>query len=286
MSEISNALEKRDQSPAAMIASYKTIYAGVLPSHMPAEAFVRLAQGVIRKDRALAQAAMNNPASFMAALLDCARLGHEPGTPAYYLVPLKGAIEGWEGYRGVIERIYRAGAVESVQAAVVREKDFYDYELGMDRPVHRFDRFAGEGERGPLKGVFAYATMVGGGISRVVEMGQAEVYKHRDMNPSAKRPDSPWNKWEDSMWLKCAVHELEKWVPSSSEYRRSAAIGMQVAPPPASRPPVRAAAGDVMDGEVIDHPTSGPPAQRPVSGPPADGDGGGWPEVAQPGSQP
>jgi recombination protein RecT len=82
----------------------------------------------------------------MVAMLDCARLGHEPGTPAYYFVPIKGAIEGWEGYRGVIERIYRAGAVQSVRAAVVRENDFYEYEEGMPHadPPLRAVRPAGE----------------------------------------------------------------------------------------------------------------------------------------------
>lgn len=268
---VSDAIAHRDDSPAAMIASYKQIYAGVLPSHMPADAFVRLAQGLLRKDRNLAQAAMNNPSSFMAALLDCARLGHEPGTPAYYLVPIKGAVEGWEGYRGVIERIYRAGAVESVQAAVVHDKDLYDFEPGMDRPIHRHDRFADETERGPRRGVYAYAVMAGGGISRVIGMGRTEVYKHRDMNPSAKRPDSPWNKWESSMWLKCAVHELEKWVPSSSEYRRAAAA----TPPPNPAPPVRAVIGEVIETDAI-HPSSPAPQAQPA------GDDT-WPEPAKPG---
>jgi recombination protein RecT len=249
MSEtVSNAVAQRDQSPTALVAGYRDDFAAVLPSHLPPASFVRLAQGVLRRDANLMRAATSNPGSLMAAMLDCARLGHEPGTPAYYFVPIKGAIEGWEGYRGVVERIYRAGAVQSVRAAVVRENDFYEYEEGMDRVIHRYQRFAPPEQRGPLTGVYAYANMAGGGISRVVEMGREEVYKHRDMNSSNARPDSPWKKWETSMWLKCAAHELEKWVPSSTEYRRE--VARSAAPTSPQRPVAEAPAAPVVVGTV------------------------------------
>lgn len=255
---VTNAVAQRSNSPANLIATYRDDFAAVLPSHLPPASFVRLAQGVLRRDDNLMRAAASNPQSLMAAMLDCARLGHEPGTPAYYFVPIKGAIEGWEGYRGVIERIYRAGAVQSVRAAVVRENDFYEYEEGAASVVHRYPRFAPAEQRGPLVGVYAYALMAAGGISRVVEMDREEVYKHRDMNPSNKRSDSPWAKWETSMWLKCAAHELEKWVPSSTEYRRevarSGALPSAPQRPPAPRPSAAGhqPQGDVLEGEVLD----------------------------------
>lgn len=268
MTTVSQAVAQRDQSPTALVADYRDDFAAVLPSHLPPAAFVRLAQGVLRRDRALMQAAMNNPGSLMTAMLDCARLGHEPGTPAYYFVPIKGAIEGWEGYRGVIERIYRAGAVQSVRAAVVRQNDSYEYEEGMPHPVHRFERFASAEQRGPLVGVYAFAYMAEGGISRVVELGREEVLKHRDMNPSSKRADSPWSKWEESMWLKCAAHELEKWVPSSTEYRREisrstqpqgGAVLAEMSRPVVTRPRVEA-----IEGEVEEWPATAPIPDGPA----------------------
>lgn len=274
---VSNAVAQRDKL-YGLVESYKTTYEGILPSHMTAEAFVHLAQGVLRKNDDLARAAMANPLSLTATLLDCARLGHEPGTPAYYLVAIKGVIEGWEGYRGVIERIYRAGAVQSVRAAVVRKNDFYDYEEGMPRPVHRFERFASAEQRGPLVGVYAFAEMRGGGTSRVVEMGHAEVMKHKAMNRSADRADSPWQKWEESMWLKCAAHELEKWVPSSSEYRReelrAQAAAERVAGGPAESDTIPPSRGGVLEGVLVDA-----PGTAPVGGYADDP----WPVTAQPG---
>jgi recombination protein RecT len=260
---VTQAVAQRDSSPTALVANYRDDFAAVLPSHLPPAAFVRLAQGVLRRDANLMRAAAGNPGSLMTAMLDCARLGHEPGTPAYYFVPIKGAVEGWEGYRGVIERIYRAGAVQSVRAAVVRENDVYDYEEGMPHPVHRFERFASPEQRGPLKGVYAFAYMSEGGISRVVEMGRDEVLKHRDMNSSNSRADSPWKKWETSMWLKCAAHELEKWVPSSTEYRReiTRSSGPRPVAPALHLPPAQPSMPlpDAIEGEVAeDWPATAP----------------------------
>jgi recombination protein RecT len=265
MSTVSNALAQRDQSPTSLVAGYRDDFAAVLPSHLPPATFVRLAQGVLRRDEKLMEAAMRNPGSLMAAMLDCARLGHEPGTEAYYFVPIKGVVEGWEGYRGVIERIYRAGAVQSVRAEVVRENDFYEYEEGMPHPIHRYERFAPLEKRGPLVGVWAYAVMAEGGMSRPVEMGREEVLAHRDMNGSNARSDSPWKKWERSMWLKCAVHELEKWVPSSTEYRREitrsggGAVRAEMSAPISAvgaASPMATPHHDAIEGEVTDWPAT------------------------------
>lgn len=260
---VANAVAQREASPTATVRLYLPDFAAVLPSHVPPAAFVRLAEGVLRRSDDLMQAARNDIGALMAALMDCARLGHEPGTPAYYLVPIKGRIEGWEGYRGVVERIYRAGAVQSVRAAVVRTNDYYEYEDGMDRPVHRHPRFASAEQRGALQGVYAYAVMAGGGISQVVEMGRDEVMKHKAMSKGSDRPDSPWQKWERSMWLKCAATELEKWVPSSTEYRREQARAVAVqrvsaAAPSASPSFAVPEKADTYDGEVVHDATDWP----------------------------
>lgn len=216
---VSQAVAVKDSSPASMIMEYRDRFAEVLPSHIDPKTFVNLAAGALRNAE-LAKAAANNPGALMVALTDCARLGHEPNTEAYYLVPFKGMITGIEGYRGVIERIYRAGAVTSVHGEVVRATDYYDYEEGWSHPVHKYERLATDAQRGDRVGAFVYAKMRDGGFSRVIDMNAEEIARHRAMNPSADGANSPWVKWPTSMWLKCCAHELEKWVPSSSEYRR------------------------------------------------------------------
>jgi recombination protein RecT len=95
-------------------------------------------------------------------------------------------------------------------------------------------------------------------MSRPVEMGREEVLAHRDMNSSNSRSDSPWKKWERSMWLKCAVHELEKWVPSSTEYRREITRSAAPAPQLVTSAPLPIPPGhvgrqaDAIEGEVAE----------------------------------
>lgn len=83
---LSAALARRDDSAAGLIERYCGDFATVLPSHIKAETWVRVAQGVLRRNDKLAVIAQRNPGSFMAALLECARLGLEVGD-TFHLVP-------------------------------------------------------------------------------------------------------------------------------------------------------------------------------------------------------
>lgn len=223
------AIEKRDASPAAMVKEYEDSFIAVLPSHIPGQTWIRLAQGVLRRDRTLAATAKKNPASLMVALLECARLGHEPGTESFYLVPIGGSVEGWEGYRGVVERIYRAGAVDSIKCDVVRDKDTFVWRPeslddhrpprweGPQRvPYHDVDWF---GERGEIVGAYSYAIMNNGSVSKVVVLNKSYLAQVRAESRGSDKATSPWVKWTESMVLKTAAHRLEPWVPTSSEYR-------------------------------------------------------------------
>jgi recombination protein RecT len=222
------AVAVRDNSPRALVAQYRSDFATVLPTHVRADTFVRVAQGALKRGKKqgnryeLEIAAGNNPGAFMAALLDAARLGLEPGTEQFYLTPRKqkGQLEilgivGWQGY---VELMYRAGAVTTVVAEVVRENDHYEYERGVHEvPVHRYPKFAGEKTRGPLIGVYAYARMTTGAVSRVIELGEEDIEVIKKSAQGANSEYSPWQTHTKDMWLKSAVRQLAKWVPTSAE---------------------------------------------------------------------
>src|SRR5687767_2420651 len=104
-----NQVAVRDNSPSGLIKQYSQDFATVLPSHVKADTWVRLAQGALKKGKKqqdgrtdLEVAAGNNPGVFLAAVLDAARLGLEPGTEQFYLTPrkVKGQLEilGIVGY--------------------------------------------------------------------------------------------------------------------------------------------------------------------------------------------
>jgi recombination protein RecT len=215
--------------PAAMVKQYSPDFTAVLPSHIKPEQWVRLAQGALKKGRKqgpkydLEIAAENNPGVFLAALLDAARLGLEPGTEQYYLTPrkVKGQLEilGIVGYQGLIELMYRAGAISSVVAECVYEYDTFSYTPGLDEiPRHEIDW--DREDRGRLRLVYAFARMKDGATSKVVVLNRAAIQKIKAKSQGADSDYSPWTTNEPAMWLKSSVRQLAKWIPTSAEYMR------------------------------------------------------------------
>jgi recombination protein RecT len=265
---VSQAVAQRQNTPGELIKTYSSSFATVLPSHIKPDTWVRLAQGALKKGKRLDNgmfeleaAAANNPGAFLAALLDAARLGLEPGTEAYYLTPrkVKGQLEilGIVGYQGYIDLMYRSGAVSSVTVQVVRENDHYEFVRGVHRaPIHRFPNFAREATRGPLVGVYAYAELSTGAVSQVVELNLDDIDRIRAVNPLSDRDYSPWVKWEKDMWMKSAARQLRKWVPTSPEFRkeiaRAAAEVQRVVAEPAMPAGIETPQGDAIDGELVD----------------------------------
>jgi len=279
---VSQAVEQRgDNTPGALIKQYSNSFASVLPSHVKAETWVRLAQGALKKGKRLPDgrfeleaAAANNPGVFLAALLDAARLGLEPGTEQYYLTPRKVAgrleILGIVGYQGYVELMYRAGAISSVVVEVVRENDEYRYQRGVDEmPVHRFTPFARDAERGKVIGTYAYAKMKDGAISKVVELNQDDIDRIKKSSQGASSEYSPWTNHEAAMWMKSAARQLRKWVPTSAEFLREQARAIAEANRVRedNNLPQHGDEADVLDGEIVDQ---------------ADTDDNGWPEVIKP----
>lgn len=276
---VTQAVERRDETPGGLIKQYSTSFAAVLPSHVKPETWIRLAQGALKKGKRvdgrfeLETAAVNNPGVFLAALLDAARLGLDPGTEQYYLTPrkVKGKLEilGVVGYQGHIELMYRAGAISSVVAEVVYTGDRFDYQPGRDDvPRHEIDWDAAD--RGTLRLVYAYARMKDGAVSKVVVLNRADIDRIRRSSQGSDSEFSPWTNHEAAMWLKSAVRQLQKWVPTSAEYRREqmrAAAEYTKATGDAGLPAGRPG-GEFVDGEVVDD----TPAVLEE-----------WPEVAEPG---
>jgi len=210
-------------TPTGLLNKYEADFAAILPSHIAAPTWMMLATGALRRDQQLAGAAQRSPASFLNALLTAARLGLEPGTEQFYLTPRK--VKGqWEvlgiiGYQGILELIYRAGAVSSVVAECVYARDRFDYAPGRtERPIHEVDWDLAD--RGPLRLVYAYAVMKDGATSKVVVMNKAVIDVVKASSASASSDYSPWKTHESAMWLKSAVRQLGKWVPTSAEFVR------------------------------------------------------------------
>ncbi|MCX5137633.1 recombinase RecT [Streptomyces sp. NBC_00340] len=263
-SPIGNAIEKRDSGPAAQIEQYRDEYAALVPSHVNADQWIRLAVGAIRGNEDLEKAARNDVGVFLRELKTAARLGLEPGTEQFYLTPRKSKahnykliIKGIVGYQGIVELIYRAGAVSTVIVEAVRERDTFHYVPGRDdRPVHEIDWFGAD--RGPLVGVYAYAVMKDGAVSKVVVLNQKRINEIKAKSDGKDSDYSPWKTNEESMWLKSAVRQLAKWVPTSAEYMReqlraqAEVAGELSAATAAGMPPMPQPSAALDDADPID----------------------------------
>lgn len=197
-------------------------FASLLPAGVDADVFAGCASAAMYRNPNLAAAAMRNPESLLVALRDCARLGHQPGTDEYALTIRGGGVLGIEQYQGVIHRMFNAGAVKSVHAEVVTNQERLERRDPLS-PIHHVpdDDWMNRDVRvANLKGVYAYAVLEGGTISRVVVMGRAQVEAHRNVAMTKNIWDGAFGV---SMWLKTGCHELEKWVPTSVSYRQERA---------------------------------------------------------------
>ena len=125
-----------------------------LPAVLTPERFTRMALSAINNTPELADC---TPMSFIAALMNAAQLGLEPNTPLgqAYLIPYRnrGVLECQFqlGYKGLIDLAYRTGQIQVVQAQIVREFDYFEYQYGLDS---RLNHRPGEGERGEITFIY------------------------------------------------------------------------------------------------------------------------------------
>jgi recombination protein RecT len=274
-----------------LVTSYQPNFAAMVPGHIRPEAFVELAIAYVKRDPDLLHAAQVNPQSLILVLRECGALGHLPMKGTFSLTafndknaPGGKAIVGMEEWRGVVERIYRAGGVESVHVEVGRDNDRV---LRFNRtrdvlPDHEYDEFAPPSVRGPLKVVYAWARLRTGGTSQVAWLPRYEVLRHRSMSRSAQKagggnfwgPEDGEGPNTEAMWRKTALHVLEGFVPTSAEYRWQAAAAESGARGWAGVPdrPVTqlyGGSGDLIDAEFTDDTAAAAT---------------GWPAVPGPGS--
>lgn len=295
---IGQAVARRDTGPVAVMWSKRKHFDAVLPASVDVEAFLGTAAGALYasdvpgKGLTLMKCAQANPDSLIVAMMECAALGHMPGTDEYYLTPRmdhgRPTVLGIEGYRGVIERMYRSGAVANVVVREVCENDYFDYREGeMDIPVHRFGGdgttggafFGAMGKRGQMVGGYAYARLTNGSYSRVIILTRDDIFAARDAG--GYKPDdkySPWNRLDGgdghpefrgrSMWWKTLAKRLEPWVPTSAEYRREQlrASASAAGAMPRERTELPPSPDDgIVDAEIVDGPQQGTPVAPAIA---------------------
>ena len=192
-----------------------------------AERFARVCVTAFRQNPDLQK---SSPASILGAMMTCAQLGLEPNTPSglAYLIPRwNSKLRSMEcqfqvGYRGLLELMYRSGAIASINADVVYRQEIeaglFSYTSGI-RPTieHRIDLLDGSARSGnPADIVAAYACAVlksGEPVIRVVP--RRDIDKAMAMSGGKTGPSAVWKSHYAEMAIKTAIHRLAKWLPTT-----------------------------------------------------------------------
>ena len=195
-----------------------------LPAVLTPERFTRMALSAINNTPELANC---TPMSFIAALMNAAQLGMEPNTPLgqAYLIPYKnkGVLECQFqlGYKGLIDLAYRTGKIQMIQAHVVREFDYFEYQYGLDsKLVHR----PGTGDRGEITFIYGLFKLNNGGYG-------FEVSNKEDMDAFAAKYSksygskfSPWADNYEDMAKKTVIKRALKYAPVSSDFQKALSV--------------------------------------------------------------
>ncbi len=231
--DVKNELEKRaasQSSPVKLTKDMKIVdmvkvlepeIRRALPTVLTPERFTRMALSAINNTPELANC---TPMSFIAALMNAAQLGLEPNTVLgqAYLIPYKnkGNLECQFqlGYKGLIDLAYRTGQIQIIQAQVVREFDYFEYQYGLDsRLIHR----PADGERGEITYIYGFFKLLSGGYG-------FEVSNKADMDSFASKYSksfggkySPWTDDYEAMAKKSIIKRALKYAPVSSDFQKA-----------------------------------------------------------------
>jgi recombination protein RecT len=182
--------------------------------------------------------AINNPAlancepiSVFGAIMNCATIGLtlNPALGQAYIVSyntktknFKGQDE-WKniaqlqvGYRGYADKLYNTGHVASVEAAVVRANDFFEFEKGTEGFIKHRPAL----DSSPITHSYAIVYLKGGAkVFEVLPKTKIEQLRLKNRQQTDKNGDtSPkgiWAEWYDRQAMKSALRQLIPYLPMS-----------------------------------------------------------------------
>lgn len=162
-----------------------------------------------------------DPKSFMNCILTSCELGLYPGpTQECAYIPFKdnGRLVATfvPMYQGMVKLAFNSGFVRDVQAAVVYEKDEFEFELGTNKFLRHKPFLGPVEERGKRVCVYGVITTLHGSHLSVKSIDFIEGIKARSRG--AKSQFSPWNGSDDdydAMACKTIFKQGAKFVPKS-----------------------------------------------------------------------
>lgn len=159
--------------------------------------------------------------SLMTSLMTCAEYGLYPSNASgeAFILPYAGKAQFQLGYQGVITLLYGAG-VQSIQASIIREKDKFEYEEGLEpRLIHKPDVMSTD--RGRAIGAYAVAVVNNQKMFKV--MNEAEIMRFKEFSKAKGSEFSPWNSNDPELWMwkKTVIRQLAKILPKNERLMKA-----------------------------------------------------------------
>mgnify|MGYP002655751831 CR=1 FL=1 len=227
--ESDNSKESRNKktelattSPRQVAQNYlekmKPEIAKALPAHMSHERMTRIALSAVNSNPQLTEVILNNPTSFLGALMQSAQLGLEPNTNLghAYLIQYKDKNIGKKicnlqlGYMGLLELAHRSGLYKKIFAMPVFKDDFFEYQYGTNE---KLNHVPAQVQNGDAVGYYAFYQLTNGGV-HFVYWSRQKMERHKDLYT---RRGSVWNTNFDAMALKTVIKDVLKYAPKSVE---------------------------------------------------------------------
>jgi phage RecT family recombinase len=180
-----------------------------LPQDINTELLKSNAMMYINKNEDLKREAIRNPMEIAQHLYNFVTLGLDVYRSEAYLLLFKGKITPIIDYKGLIKLVtkYSVEDILKIDVDLVHENDKVYKRNG--ELTHEYNPFA---ERGEKIGVLCSVHYANGSIAHT-HMTKKEVLKVKNSSPSANSNYSPWNKWEESMWIKTVIRNAMKTIP-------------------------------------------------------------------------
>lgn len=197
------------------LQNMKNDLASALPSHIPVDKFIRVAQTAILTDPKVLNL---ERASLYQSCLQAAQDGLLPDGKESALVPFGQKATYMPMVAGILKKMRNSGEVAGITAQLVYEKDFFEYSVDCDgeKLVHKPDVF---GDRGEIKGVYAQAKLKDGTVYvEILNMKDIDAIK----GASRGAKYGPWaGPFATEMMKKSAIRRLAKRLPMSTDVEQT-----------------------------------------------------------------
>lgn len=169
---------------------------------------------LLQEKDTLAKVAFGNRQSLVNAVTNIAAIGISlnPAKKQAYLVPRDGRVCLDISYMGLMHLAQQTGAIQWGQALIVRQNDVFRRTAIDKAPLHKFDDFATDDQRGDIVGAYV-VVKTDGGDYLTHTMKIADIYKIRERSKSWKANSGPWKTDPDEMIKKTVVKQASKYWP-------------------------------------------------------------------------